>query len=84
MIRKQGRFYTEKKPYDVPVVVEDKEADWWIATDIQKEISKKYGKYVGLSIIGAVAKEYGLVRQTNFGFKVYHKDLVDIIGRGQK
>lgn len=81
--RKQGSFYTERKPIDAPVVAYDTEADWWVASDIKREIVRKYGKYVSFTVIGAVAKKCGLVRQTSFGFKLYHKDLVDIIGRGR-
>lgn len=79
-VRKEGRFYTERKPYESPVITEDKEAEWWIASDIQREIARRYGKYIGLPTIGAIAKRFGLVRKTSFGFNLYHKSLVDIIG----
>lgn len=78
--RKQGMFYQERRVLDCPVVPDDAEKDWWLAADIQREIRKRYGRYVSLTAIGKVAKEYEMAKQTSYGFKLYHRDLVDIIG----
>lgn len=68
-------------PLDPTPTVQVKDSDWWIATDIQKDIIKKTKKYVSLIMIGKVAKEYNLFKKTPYGFKVYHKDLVKIISK---
>jgi hypothetical protein len=49
-----------------------------LSQDIQEEVIRR-GKYVSLSKIGRIANEYGLVKKTSYGFKLYHKKLVDIL-----
>lgn len=69
-------------PLDITPVVKADDMDWWLSQDIQREIMKKRGKYVSLSKIGRVASRYGLVRKTTYGFKLYHRKLVDILCEG--
>ncbi|WP_297889729.1 hypothetical protein [Sulfurihydrogenibium sp.] len=66
-------------PTDPTPSLKAKDNDWWIATDIQKEVIKQTKKYVSLIIIGKFAKKYNLFQKTPYGFKVYHKNLVNII-----
>ena len=66
-------------PVDPTPTVKLKESEWWIATDIQKEVIRKTKKYISLIMIGKIAKQYNLYQKTSYGFKLYHKDLVKII-----
>jgi hypothetical protein len=65
-------------PLDPTPTVKSADTEWWLSTDIQKEVMKR-GKYVSLPRIGRIANKYGLVKKTTYGFKLYHKDLIDII-----
>ena len=73
------RYYEHDTTPTVRLNRED--MDWLLASDIQKEIKNKYGKYVSLIVIGKTANQYNLVRNTTYGFKLYHKDLIDILGK---
>ncbi|MDM7273592.1 hypothetical protein [Sulfurihydrogenibium azorense] len=66
-------------PVDPTPTVKSKDSEWWIATDIQKEVIKRTKKYISLIMIGKIAKQYNLFQKTSYGFKLYHKDLVKII-----
>ncbi len=68
-------------PVDPTPTLQPKDNDWWLATDIQKEVIKQTNKYISLIFIGKIAKEYNLFKKTPYGFKVYHKDLVKIISK---
>lgn len=74
--KRQGMYYVERKVIDSPVIENDEEADWWTATDIQREIKRLYGRYVSLTKIGRVAKAVDLVKDSGYGFKLYHKDII--------
>jgi Zn-dependent peptidase ImmA (M78 family) len=65
-------------PLDPTPTVKAADTEWWLSTDIQREVAKK-GKYVSLPRIGRIANRHGLVKKTTYGFKLYHKKLVDII-----
>ncbi|WP_457641409.1 hypothetical protein [Persephonella sp.] len=52
--------------------------EWVVCMDIQRELSKK-GYYVSLSKIGRYAGKHNLKKETNLGFNLYHRKLVDII-----
>ncbi len=64
---------------DTTPTVKATDTEWWLSQDIQKEVLKRSSKYVSLSKIGRIANEYGLAKKTTFGFKLYHKKLVDIL-----
>ncbi|MGB9767106.1 MAG: hypothetical protein ACPLXN_06495 [Sulfurihydrogenibium sp.] len=66
-------------PVDPIPTIKVKEDDWWLATDIQKEVKKLTKKYISLILIGRMAKKYNLYKKTPYGFKLYHKDLVKIL-----
>lgn len=67
--------------YNVCVAYTKEHQEWFVATDIQKEIQLKYGKFVSLSKIGRTAKKLGLSKEVkSCGFKLYHKSLIDILG----
>lgn len=66
-------------PIDITPTVKMRDNDWWIAKDIQREIIKRKNKYVSLVYIGRTANKYNLSKKTSFGFKLYHKKLVDLI-----
>lgn len=71
-----------KKTYyqvDITPTIKVKEEDWWLATDIQREIKKLTKRYISLILIGRIAKKCNLYKKTPYGFKIYHKDLVNII-----
>ncbi|MEZ0323881.1 MAG: hypothetical protein ABWJ98_06215 [Hydrogenothermaceae bacterium] len=78
-MKTRKNYYTPPKVFNLPVV-ENPESDWWIAKDIQKEISVKYGRYVSLSVIGKVAKMLGKSVKTSYGFNLYHRSIVDYFG----
>jgi hypothetical protein len=65
-------------PLDITPTVKATDTEWWLSTDIQREVAKR-GKYVSLPRIGRIANKYNLVKKTTYGFKLYHKDLIDII-----
>jgi hypothetical protein len=48
------------------------------ATEIQKEVSKR-GKFITPSQIGAIAKHLNMAVETNLGFKLYDKRVIDYI-----
>lgn len=66
-------------PLDSTPTVKPKDTDWWIAQDIQKEVLKRKNQYISLTKIGRIAKKHDLVKKTTYGFKLYHKKLVDLI-----
>jgi hypothetical protein len=65
-------------PVDTTPTVKATDTEWWLSQDIQREVMKR-GKYVSLPKIGRIANAYGLAKKTTYGFKLYHKKLVDIL-----
>lgn len=76
-------YYNHQRNFDLPCV-KNYEDDWWVAKDIQRCIALKYNIYVSLSKIGKIAKITNKRTKTQFGFNLYHKSLVDEIGKGIK
>jgi hypothetical protein len=66
-------------PVDPIPTIKVKEDDWWLATDIQKEVKKLTKRYISLILTGRMAKKYNLYKKTPYRFKLYHKDLVKIL-----
>ena len=66
-------------PIDMTPTVRMKDTEWWVAKDIQTEVIKRKNKYVNLVFIGKLANKYNLSKKTSFGFKLYHKKLVEMI-----
>ncbi|MBX0312484.1 MAG: hypothetical protein JHC31_12055 [Sulfurihydrogenibium sp.] len=66
-------------PLDITPTVKPKDIDWWIAQDIQREYIRRKNQYISLTKIGRIAKKNNLVKKTTYGFKLYHKKLVDLL-----
>lgn len=70
-------YYQPRNCLELPCISDDSERDWWTAKDIQREYIRKYRRFITLAKIGREAKKLGKVRNTTYGFKLYHSSLVD-------